>query len=67
MYYEINVSYRGQHYFATAPRSLTDVVTAKVVFLDLLSKYPEEDGCLVTVTYHPEIGEDVTGALMEEL
>ena len=45
-YYEIVVSFRGSHLFATAPRSLpaTDEDKAKTLYWVLKAKFTENDG-----------------------
>lgn len=48
-YYEINVTYVGRHYFATAPRSLTDLGRAQEVYEDLIERFPRAEGFRVTV------------------
>lgn len=47
MYYEINVSLNGKHYFATAERSLTDKETAVNMAIHFKFLFPEKDGYLV--------------------
>jgi hypothetical protein len=44
MYYEINISRRGSHLFATAPRSVTDRETFKEVMQVLKQKFPIAEG-----------------------
>lgn len=50
LYFEINVSWNGQHFFATAPKSLTDAARARAVFEDLYKRYPKGEGYEITVT-----------------
>jgi hypothetical protein len=44
MYYEINISRRGSHLFATAPRSVTDKDTFKDVMQVFKKKFPASEG-----------------------
>ena len=56
MYYEINVSLNGEHYFATSERSITNERTAKILAVDFNSRFPKKDGFLVTVQKVETIG-----------
>jgi hypothetical protein len=49
MWYEINVSRNGAHWFATSERSLTDKTAASVVFRDICSRFPTSEGFNVTM------------------
>jgi hypothetical protein len=60
MYYEINVSLNGVHFFATAERSITDQRKLKVVLEKIVSKFPTEEGYLVSVSYN-----EVTGKILK--
>jgi hypothetical protein len=51
MYFRINVSLKGQHYFATAPESITDLETCKVIVKQLRETFLDSLGYKVTVTY----------------
>jgi hypothetical protein len=44
MYYELNVSQKGNHYFATAPRSLTDESKAVAAYRDFVVRFPASEG-----------------------
>ena len=44
MYYEINVSKNGRHFFATDKRSITNKQTLKEVYEILKDKFPTEEG-----------------------
>ena len=44
MYYEINVSKNGKHFFATDKRSITTKYALKEVYKVLKEKFPKEDG-----------------------
>ena len=50
MYYEINVSSNGKHFFATAERSIRDITTLKHVYVTMINKFPECEGFKITVT-----------------
>jgi fibrillarin-like rRNA methylase len=54
MFYEINVSKDGQHFFATNERSIRSADKAKEVFTTFKQKFLEEDGFKVTVSLHKE-------------
>jgi hypothetical protein len=56
-YWEINISKNGEHYFATAPRSLVDEDKAKRVHLDLKSKYPETEGYNVEIMLWSQVAQ----------
>ena len=56
MYFEINVSLNGQHYFATAKRSLTNEIAARALYTVLCAKFPEPDGYRVSLTQWKESG-----------
>lgn len=58
-HYEINVSYRGRHLFATAERSATDKGTAEMLFNLLRAKFPKEKEYEVTCTYWSGQGQQV--------
>ena len=58
MYYEINVARKEKdgvyrHFFATAPRSITEQSKAVVVLKEIVAKFskPEYD---ITINYHEE-------------
>lgn len=44
MYYEINVSRDGKHFFATAPRSITSMHDLQSVYPVLSNAFPASDG-----------------------
>lgn len=56
MYYEINVALNGQHYFATAKRSLTDELAARGMYAVFCDKFPESAGYRVSLTQWKESG-----------
>jgi hypothetical protein len=50
MYYEINVSKHGKHYFATHERSLRDIEIAHQLAQEFKLHFPESLGFKVTMT-----------------
>lgn len=44
MYYEINVSLNGRHFFATDKRSITTKRALKEVYTVFKEKFPQEEG-----------------------
>lgn len=48
--YEINVSFKGKHFFATHERSLTSPDAAKAVLMKLLEAFPAEEGYDVSLS-----------------
>lgn len=50
-HYEINVSVNGQHFFATADRSITSESKATALVKLFRVKFPEEEGYQVTCSY----------------
>lgn len=59
-YYEINVSFKGKHFFATAPRSLTYLREAEEAYRVLVAKFPESEGYKVTATHFISSGQHIT-------
>ena len=55
-YYEINVSLRGHHYFATAERSIRYKETAQQMTEEFRKRFPESEGFSVTCTHQESIG-----------
>lgn len=49
MYYEINVSLNGRHFFATAPRSIDNLERAQQVYDVFKIKFPESDGYKIDI------------------
>ncbi len=56
MWYEINVSKDGKHYFATDERSITTIDRAAEILARLKTAMPEEEGFKYTVTRKETIG-----------
>lgn len=60
MYYEINVSHHGKHFFATADRSLISEDHVKRVLPIILEKFPENEGYEVNITLNTVSGRGLT-------
>jgi hypothetical protein len=60
-YYEINVSKDGRHFFATAPRSITNFKECASAVDTLRKALPEDAGYKITVTAQIEFGVQCTG------
>lgn len=56
MYYEINVSHKGSHLFATHERSLINDSQAKTVYRLLKDRFPKSEGYSVDITYYELTG-----------
>lgn len=54
MYYEINVSLKGRHFFATAKRSITDSHHLITVLQAFIKRFPISEGWKLGVNYYPE-------------
>ncbi|KEK23862.1 hypothetical protein [Bacillus gaemokensis] len=50
MYYEINVSLKGMHFFATAERSINTPCKLEAVVNVFREKFPESEGFKISVT-----------------
>ena len=50
MYYEINISKNGHHFFATAERSLTNYDDMKRALAVFVEKFPKSEGYEILVT-----------------
>lgn len=59
MYYEINVSLNGKHFFATAERSITNKYALEKVYNVFKEKFPKEDGYEITVQYWEKTGRNI--------
>jgi hypothetical protein len=55
-HYEINVSYKGRHLFATAERSAVTETSAIMLLNVLRERFPAKDGYEVTATYWENVG-----------
>lgn len=58
-HYEINVAANGQHLFATAQRSATNIKDAEALYKVLSAKFPASEGYTVTATYWKAEGHTV--------
>lgn len=67
MYYEINVSLHGMHFFATAERSCTDERHAAEVYIALRKAFPMAEGYSISVKRRQNIGTSVDLENWEEL
>lgn len=56
MWYEINVSKDGQHYFATHERSITTIDKAMEIRDRLKQSMSEEEGFKYTITQLQKVG-----------
>jgi len=56
MWYEINVSLKGKHFFATAKRSITDREQLKKAYTVFAEKFPASEGYELTVTNYAVSG-----------
>ena len=59
MYYEINVSLNGSHFFATAERSITGEWELNKVLPVIKEKFPESEGYEISVTFWEKIGKPI--------
>lgn len=59
MYYEINVSLNGRHFFATAERSITNKRTLEDIYKILKDKFPTEEGYNISITKWEKVGRPV--------
>lgn len=56
MYYEINVAKNGEHFFATAERSITNESKAAEMTVEFMKKFPIEQGYEISVTMWQHMG-----------
>lgn len=61
MYYEINVSLNGRHYFATDSRSLITEADAEAMYKHFLALFRKEDGYEIEMTYWITKGRRIHG------
>ena len=59
MYYEINVSFKGRHLFATAERSITSEEQMREMYNLFLKHFPESEGYNLDVTQWNKIGKPI--------
>ena len=60
MYYEINVAFKGRHFFATADRSITDRKTAEDTYRIFQKKFPASEGYEISVRRWELVGTPIT-------
>jgi hypothetical protein len=56
MYFEINVSLNGKHFFATSKRSATNDIALNALVLVFAIKFPIEEGYEISISKNPEVG-----------
>jgi hypothetical protein len=56
MYYEINVSFYGKHYFATSERSITDETHLQHIVQTFADKFPANEGYEITISKNETTG-----------
>lgn len=56
MYYEINVTLNGKHFFATAERSITNRWDLNNKLKIFINKFPKEEGYEISVTKWEKVG-----------
>lgn len=68
MYYEINVSLNGQHFFATHARSLIDETKTRQVWFQMRKRFPISEGYQMELTFWKCSGEfvDTTNWLLRK-
>lgn len=59
MYYEILVTKHGHHLFATAERSAQYASKAKMLYNEIKSRFPEDEGYSITITRWEKRGEPI--------
>jgi hypothetical protein len=59
MYYEINVALNGQHYFATAQRSITNYEECLRMVDHFRIVFPKEGGYTVTASERNLVGKEL--------
>lgn len=60
-YYEINVSYKGTHLFATAERSIETEARYQQILSIIEEKFPEDKGFEVSATHWKAVGKVLKG------
>lgn len=59
MYYEINVSLNGKHFFATSERSITNPWDLREKLKVFIQKFPESEGYKLSVTKWGKVGQEL--------
>lgn len=65
MYYEINIAYKGAHFFATAKRSLRTEEQFTKAYKVIRGKFKPEHGYHVSATHYPETGHPFDTAALD--
>lgn len=60
MEFEINVAYKGKHFFATHPRSATCYREAIEIYKEISSRFKESEGYEISVSEWQSVGQDIT-------
>lgn len=60
MFYEINVSKNGFHFFATDERSIQSKEKLEIVLKIIKEKFPESEGYELLVTRYEKVGYIIT-------
>ena len=59
MYYEINVSLKGKHFFATAERSIIREERLKELLLVFNDKFPASEGYTISACLYRNSGQEL--------
>lgn len=59
MWFEINVAFHGDHFFATHERSLPGLATAEKVLKVFKEKFPESEGYEIRMTCNKHTCEEI--------
>ncbi len=65
MWYEINVSQKCEHLFATHERSIKSAEELRRVYGEIKSRFPAEQGFEITVTRFDALGHRVNTDLLD--
>lgn len=60
MYYELEVTKNGEHYFSTDKRSITTLSKAEIIFHQLEEKFPKGEGYYIRLTRWENIGSEIS-------
>ena len=66
MYYELNVSIKGRHLFATNERSLLTKGDTKTLYNLFLEKFPKSEGFGISITHYKNTGTTLTPKQIEK-
>lgn len=59
MRYEINISRHGEHFFATAERSIQTRYDLEPVLTAICEKFPKDEGYLISVSHIETTGREI--------